>query len=171
MSRQATILCVDDRADSLLIRKLMLEQFGCKVVAVTDSRSCLNALSGNSVDLVLIDYHLAEETNGEDLARHIRSRQPDLPLILLTGDPKIPDSARDSVDAVLIKGAGSPRDLFILIEDLVPGAACGRVPSRFFPVLTEKHLRVLESLHRVLGSPWRPKMFGSERTRHQAQRI
>jgi len=133
MPRQPTILCVDDREDSLLIRKLMLEQFGCHVVAVTDSRSCVNALSETSVDLVLIDYHLAEEMNGEGLARHIRSRQPDLPLILLTGDPKIPDSARDSVDAVLIKGAGSPRDLFKLIEDLVPDAALRARPEQLFP--------------------------------------
>jgi CheY-like chemotaxis protein len=123
MSKTPTVLCVDDRADNLLIRKLMLEQFGCKVVAVNDARSCVSALNENHVDIVLIDYHLAEETNGEDLARQIRKDRPALPLIMLSGDPKIPDSARASVDAVLIKGSGSPRDLLDLIEDLVPDAS------------------------------------------------
>lgn len=123
MSMKPTVLCVDDRADNLLIRKLMLEQFGCAVVTVSDSHSCLNVLNEKTIDLVLIDYHLAEETNGEDLARHIRTMRPALPLIMLTGDPKIPDSARESVDAVLIKGLSSPKDLLDLIEDLVPGTA------------------------------------------------
>ena len=133
MSRKPTILCVDDRADNLLIRKLMLEQFGCAVTAVNDSRSCLNVLQENSVDLVLIDYHLAEKMNGEDLARQIRGLQPELPLIMLTGDPRIPDSARESVDAVLVKGAGSPRDLLDLIDDLVPNAALRTRPPQILP--------------------------------------
>jgi len=133
MSRKPAILCVDDRADNLLIRKLMLEQFGCTVVAVNDSRSCLRALQENSVDLVMIDYHLAERMNGEDLARQIRGLQPELPLIMLTGDPRIPDSARESVDAVLVKGAGSPRDLLDLIDDLVPNAALRTRPPQILP--------------------------------------
>lgn len=123
MARTPTILCVDDQADNLLIRKLMLEQFGCTVVAVNDSRACVNALRENCVDLVMIDYHLAETMNGEDLARQIRKDRPELPLIMLTGDPKVPDSARDSVDAVLIKGAGSPKDMLDLIQDLIPDAS------------------------------------------------
>ena len=136
MSRKPAILCVDDRADNLLVRKLMLEQFGCEVVAVNDSRSCVNALNENPIDLVLIDYHLAEETNGEDLARDIRKEWPDLPLVMLTGDPKIPDSVRESVDAVLIKGAGSPRDLLDLIEDLVPEATLRTRSRQILPRTT-----------------------------------
>lgn len=138
MSRKPTILCVDDRADSLLIRKLMLEQFGCKVVAVNDSRSCINALAENRIDLALIDYHLAEATNGEDLARQIRKQHPGLPLIMLTGDPKIPDSVRDSVDAVLIKGSGSPRDMLDLIEDLIPDASLRPRPAQMVPGTTPR---------------------------------
>jgi len=138
MSRKPAILCVDDRADNLLVRKLMLEQFGCEVVAVNDSRSCVNALNENPIDLVLIDYHLAEETNGEDLARDIRKEWPDLPLVMLTGDPKIPDSVRESVDAVLIKGAGSPRDLLDLIEDLVPEATLRTRSRQILPRTTSE---------------------------------
>lgn len=138
MARKPTILCVDDRADNLLIRKLMLEQFGCKVVAVNNSRACISALGENPVDLVLIDYHLAEATNGEDLAREIRRDRPELPLVMLTGDPRIPDSVRDCVDAVLIKGAGSPKDLLNLIEDLVPEAGLRARPEQILPGTTPK---------------------------------
>jgi len=138
MGRKPTILCVDDRAENLLIRKLMLEQFGCKVVAVNDSQSCLHALDENRIDLALIDYHLAEKMNGEELARQVRKRRPDLPLVMLSGDPNIPDSARISVDAVLIKGAGSPRDLLDLIEDLLPGAKLCERPALNVPGTTPK---------------------------------
>jgi CheY-like chemotaxis protein len=137
MSRKATVLCVDDRMDSLLIRKLMLEQFGCKVLTVADSRSCVNALN-DSVDLVVIDYHLAGAMNGEELARGIRKARPQLPLIMLTGDPMIPESARDSVDAVLIKGASNPRDLLDLIEDLVPEATLKPRPPQILPEINPK---------------------------------
>ena len=138
MARKPTILCVDDRADNLLIRKLMLEQFGCNVVAVNDSQSCLHALNEHRIDLVLIDYHLAEATNGEDLARQIRSALPQLPLVMMTGDPKIPESARHTVDAVLIKGAGSPRDLLDLIEELIPGATLRSRRPQVVPGTTPK---------------------------------
>jgi CheY-like chemotaxis protein len=71
-------------------------------------------------DLALLDYHLAEETTGEDVARDIRVLHPGMPLVMLTGDPKIPESARECVDKVLIKGTGSPADLLDAIEQLLP---------------------------------------------------
>jgi len=138
MPRTPTVLCVDDRADNLLIRKLMLEQFGCKVVTANDASSCLSALNEHRIDLVLIDYHLAKDTNGEELARRIRMEVPALPLIMLTGDPKIPDSARESVDAVLIKGASNPRDLLDLIEDLIPDTTLRARSPQILPGTTPK---------------------------------
>ncbi|HKD83309.1 MAG TPA: response regulator [Terriglobales bacterium] len=122
MARKPTILCVDDRADSLLIRKLMLQQFGCEVVTVTDAPACLDALDQHPIDLILIDYHLSGKVNGEELSRTIRESWPKVALIMLTGDPNVPVSARESVDALLIKGASSPNDMLDLIENLVPDA-------------------------------------------------
>jgi CheY-like chemotaxis protein len=122
MILKPTILCVDDRMENLLIRKRMLEVFGCVVMTSPDSSSCLTALNENRVDLVIIDYHLDKEMNGAELAREIRNTRPKLPLIMLTGDPNIPDSARETVDAVLIKGASNPRDMLDLIQELVPDA-------------------------------------------------
>lgn len=127
------VVCVDDRQDSLTIRKLLLEQFGCEVIAVTDASDCLTAIQDNSVDLAIIDYHLAGKVNGEQLAHTIRSQYPRLALVMLTGDPKVPDSARESVDVLLIKGASSPRDLLDAIEDLVPNATLRPRPPRFVP--------------------------------------
>ena len=114
------ILCLDDRPDSLRVRKFLLEQFGCEVVVVTSSSACLHLVAQEPFDLALLDYHLAEETTGEDVARDIRMLNPGMPLVMLTGDPKIPQSAKECVDRVLIKGAGSPADLLDTIEQLLP---------------------------------------------------
>jgi CheY-like chemotaxis protein len=114
------ILCLDDEPENLRVRKFMLEQFGCKVVTVTDSSACLYAAAQAIFDLVLLDYHLAEETTGEDVARDLRVLLPRVPFIMLTGDPKIPRSAWNSVDAVLIKGQSGPAELLDTIEKLLP---------------------------------------------------
>jgi CheY-like chemotaxis protein len=116
------ILCLDDQLESLQIRKFLLEQFGCDVVTVTDSCVCLQLVVQESFDLVLLDYHLAEEVTGADVARDIAVLFPNLPLVMLTGDAKVPGSARECVDEVLIKGASGPGDLLDTIERLLPGS-------------------------------------------------
>ena len=101
---------------------MMLEQFGCIAVTATDHRSVLKAAAEKTPDLAVIDYHLANGENGEQLAHDLRALCPRVPLIMLTGDFKLPPSAADSVDAVLIKGAGGPSALLELIQELLPGA-------------------------------------------------
>ena len=122
MSRRPRILCVDDRQESLLVRKMLLEQFGCEVMVVTDAPACLHAATHDEVDLVVIDYHLAEGPKGDELAKDIRAHRPQMPLIMLTGDPAIPETAQASVDAVLIKGTSNPSDLLATIQKLLPNA-------------------------------------------------
>ena len=117
------ILCLDDRIDNLKVRQFLLEQFGCEVVTVTDSASCLRTVAQETFDLVLLDYHLAEPITGEDVARDINAFLPDLPLVMLTGDSKLPDSATECVDAVLVKGASGPGELLDTIQRLLPERA------------------------------------------------
>src|SRR5215469_16333327 len=92
------ILCLDDQPEILQAHKLLLEEFGCEVATVTDSSACLHLVVQESFDLVLLDYRLAEEMTGEDVARNIAVQFPKLPLVMLTGDSKLPQSARECVD-------------------------------------------------------------------------
>jgi CheY-like chemotaxis protein len=122
MSKKPTVLCVDDLVANLNIRIMLLEQFGCEAIGVEDQQSALQLLSSKAIDLMVIDYHLANGATGEDLARDVRVIRPEVKLIMLTGDSRLPDSAHDCVDAVLIKGASNPSLLLQLIEDLLPDA-------------------------------------------------
>lgn len=122
MGSKPVILCIDDQAENLKVRTMLLQLFGCSTIAVPDYHSALRAVTEQHVDLLLIDYHLAAGETGEDIARDVRVMRPDLPLIMLTGDAKLPVSARDSVDAVLVKGASDPKTLLDTIDRLLPGA-------------------------------------------------
>jgi CheY-like chemotaxis protein len=123
MKKTPRILCLDDKPANLLVRKRLLEQFGCEVVAVHTSQACLQAATQEHFDMAFLDYHLAEGPTGEDVAHDLRVCAPDVVLVMLTGDPGLPESAVRSVDAVLTKGLSGPEQLLQLIKDLVPDCA------------------------------------------------
>lgn len=132
--RKPRILCLDDQSEHLRLRKIFLEQFWCEVTAVEDAEACLRVADKAEFDLALLDYHLGSETNGEDVARELRSRFPNMPLVMLTGDPHIPESAQQSVDVVIVKGQSNPGDLLNLIQELAPD--CSVKPLRK-PIIAE----------------------------------
>lgn len=114
------ILCLDDHPDNLRIRKMLLEKFGCEVITVTSSQECLRIAAAEPLDLILLDYHLGGSLNGEEVALDLHTTLPNLPLVMLTGDPNVPQSVRGCVDALLIKGQSNPGDLLRTIQDLLP---------------------------------------------------
>lgn len=118
--KKPRILCLDDQRDNLRIRKLFLEQFGCEVVPVMDAQDCLQIATSEPFDLAILDYHLAGDITGEDVARDLRITVPDLLLMILSGDPNIPQSAYECVDAVFLKGTGTPAELLDVIRGLLP---------------------------------------------------
>ena len=131
MSDKPKILFIDDKIDNLRIRAMMLERFGWEAVTATDHDSALRACKDGSADLAVLDYHLTNGETGEDLARDLRTINPKLPIIMLTGDVNVPASATENVNAVIIKGTGGPSALLDLIEKLLPDAALrGRPPMR-----------------------------------------
>jgi CheY-like chemotaxis protein len=99
----------------LTIRAKFLEQFGCSVIAVQDRHAALKAVTENEVDIALIDYHLGDGATGEQVINDIRVVCPHIRIILFSGDPNIPESAKRGADAVLTKGSSNPRELLGLI--------------------------------------------------------
>src|SRR6516225_8318271 len=78
------VLCVDDEEIPLLLRKLVLEKAGYDVVTASSVLRALEIVSTRHVDLVLSD-HLMPGSTGTELARQIKSRLPQLPVVLLSG--------------------------------------------------------------------------------------
>jgi CheY-like chemotaxis protein len=122
MAGEPRILCVDDREENLQIRAQLLQQFGCETLTATNASAAIRVAADEPIDLVLIDYHLANGETGEQVARDVRVLKPHLPLVMLTGDVYLPESACECVDAVVTKGVSSPRELFAIIQRLLPDA-------------------------------------------------
>ncbi len=88
-----TILFVDDEDYLAEVGKEMLEDYGYEVESLTSSKKALHLFQENPdrFDLLITDYTMPELT-GEELARRIQDKRPDLPMIMCTGislDPEI----------------------------------------------------------------------------------
>jgi CheY-like chemotaxis protein len=80
---------VEDNHDVRTVAVELLEQLGYRTIAVESAAAALEALDrGRKPDLVFSDVVLPGELNGLALARRIRERFPELPVLLTTGYAK-----------------------------------------------------------------------------------
>jgi CheY-like chemotaxis protein len=117
MPRKPLILCVYDEWNGLEGRKMLLEEAGCKVLAATCGADGLQLFASHPVDLELLDYHMLG-MNGDVVAEHMKTREPDVPIALLSADDGLPDSALRWVDAFVSKSE-SPANLLQIVERLL----------------------------------------------------
>jgi CheY-like chemotaxis protein len=120
------VLCIDDDQTGLLIRKMMLESRGYQVLPANSGAEGLQVLASSRVDAVILDY-LMPTMNGAEVARSIRQRWPDLPVVMLSGYPEdVPEDALHLVNAFVTKG-GAPEQLLMIIEGALGGRDFGRI--------------------------------------------
>ena len=82
----------------------MLKVAGYAVFHVKSAAAALEALAGGSrVDVVFSDVMMPGGMNGVDLAREIRRRWPDLPVVLTTGYIEVARTAMSEGLEVLVK--------------------------------------------------------------------
>ena len=117
MPRKPVVLCVDDEWNGLEGRKMLLEEARCKVLIATSRADALQLFASHPVDLVLLDYHMLG-MNGDVVAKHMKTIQPDVPIALLSADEGLPESALKWVDAFVSKSE-SPANLLQIVERLL----------------------------------------------------
>jgi signal transduction histidine kinase len=82
------VLCIDNEPDILDGMNMLLERWGCTVL-LADGRgqASQQAVLHGTPDIVLVDYHLADQENGLDLMRHLDEvLGTRLPAIVITAD-------------------------------------------------------------------------------------
>lgn len=104
---KAVILCVDDEQIPLSLRKCVLEKLGYSVLTANSGAEALEQIQKHHVDLVLTDM-LMPGLSGTELAREIKQRMPDLPIILFSGVNEIPEGV-GYADVFLSKVEGPAR--------------------------------------------------------------
>jgi PAS domain S-box-containing protein len=81
----AVLLVEDDDEVASLVTE-MLRDIGCQVTRTSSADAALGALANDrKVDLLFSDIMMPGAMNGVDLAREVRRRRPDLPILLTSG--------------------------------------------------------------------------------------
>ena len=125
--RQREILCIDDDEQSLQVRKILLETFDFRVTTTTSAKEGLRYFRSRNVDAVVLDYEMPE-MNGGQVARKMKSMRADVPVLILTSLPWLPnDAPRECIDVFVTKG-GPTADLAHQIERMMEAAPV--TPSR-----------------------------------------
>ncbi len=94
------ILVVDDEPVVCESIKLMLVYDGHSVVMANSGAEALEKFNPAEFDLVMTDFYMPR-MRGDELARLIKERTPEMPVILLTAFP--PETKPEAIDIVLTK--------------------------------------------------------------------
>ena len=108
------ILCLEDEASYLRLRKAVLEKNGYNVIGVNAAKDALDTLREAPVCMVLAD-HMLRGTTGTALAAEMKLIKPDVPVVLYSGQQ--PETLTN-VD-VFIKKDVSTQDFLGLVRDVM----------------------------------------------------
>ena len=114
--KAVSILAVDDEPGIRNILANLLKTRGHSVHLASSGYEALDQLNSTDIDIVFTDHGMPE-MNGQQLARAIRQSNPDLPIVLVTGDTEF-EHHLEEIDAVI----GKPfflEDLQKVINDLI----------------------------------------------------
>lgn len=100
--RRRVLLVEDDDAVAELIGQ-MVEELGCEVSRAGSVDEALDDFDRKAADAVLSDMVMPGGRNGLDLARELRNRNADLPILLMTGYSSAANSATEEGFEVLAK--------------------------------------------------------------------
>lgn len=122
MSR--TILLADDSVTIQKVIELTFMDEDYEVVAVGNGDDALEQLDEIRPDFVIADVHMPG-ANGYDVAKHAKSLQPDVPVLLLVGtfEPFDEELAEKSGCDAYLKKPFDSQELQRLVEELSAGSA------------------------------------------------
>jgi signal transduction histidine kinase len=103
------VLLVEDDTEVAKLTMEMLDQLGFQVIRAESAAAALGALAnGRSVDLVFSDVMMPGGMNGVELAREIKTRRRELPVLLTSG---FGDSVRSEAEALGVRILPKPYGL------------------------------------------------------------
>ncbi|MCU1284318.1 MAG: response regulator receiver protein [Acidobacteriales bacterium] len=90
-----TILFVDDHEVLARLSCDILEMNGYRAISAYNGADALAKFENEDIDLVVTDFRM-DGMNGLELAKRIRERRPDAPIIIVTGYGKL-EGAKDII--------------------------------------------------------------------------
>ena len=118
-SQRQTVLVVDDSADVAEVTSSLFEHLGYETIYRESAEAALELLAaGTKIDLVFSDIVMPGTIDGVGLAREIRSRYPNLPVVLTTGYSDAANAAPSSIR--VLRKPFDTEALRDLIHDIAP---------------------------------------------------
>jgi CheY-like chemotaxis protein len=103
-ARRGHVLLVEDDKEVSALTREMLSSLGFSVTHVTGAEAALGALANaRAIDVVLSDIMMPGGVSGLELAREIKVRHPNLPVILTTGYVEAAARMQDGEFHLLLK--------------------------------------------------------------------
>lgn len=84
-TRKGVVMVVDDEDDIRAVMSEVLELQGYTVLAACDAPQALRLLNETRPDMLVTDVGLPNGMNGRQLADHVRTQWPQLPVLMVTG--------------------------------------------------------------------------------------
>jgi len=104
MSRQTSILLIDDDPVHLQIYRMIVETAGFKGIPVLVSFRGITLPQDEPIDAVLLDYRLAPNISTIEVVQQVRGFYPGVPILLLSDLFAAPDDIAPLVQAFVRKG-------------------------------------------------------------------
>jgi len=121
--RNPLILCVDDERSGLLMRRLLLESQGYRVLTAENGSDGISILAAEAVDLVLLDYAMPG-ADGAAVAEKMKKIKSSIPIIMLSAYIDLPSETFVHVDRYVLKGQ-SPVSLLTAVAELLKSGSTG----------------------------------------------
>lgn len=161
--RTHEVLCVDDHVPGLKIRKIFLESFGYSVQTAETGAAALESAAKRHFDVVVLDYRMPG-MNGLELARALKERFPELPVILLSGySAEMPKELDSLVNGSVTKGSHPEVLLQRLAEVLGQPAPKPREQGVSTAALAAKTREQLEEGRRLMKKASEMRSRGGKR--------
>ncbi|HEY1799582.1 MAG TPA: response regulator [Terriglobales bacterium] len=126
------ILCVDDDASALELRKLLLGAAGYSVLTAGSGTEALEVLEkGANVDLALLDY-MMPGMNGDELAEKLRRKHPRIPLVAVSAVGQLPEAFLNILDSRVQKGQ-DPEVLLSTVSNVLARSETGQAHANTPP--------------------------------------
>ncbi|HEX7967164.1 MAG TPA: response regulator [Stellaceae bacterium] len=110
------MLVVDDQADVREVAVAHLEALGYQVAQAASGRTALDLIGdGSGIDLLIADYAMPG-MSGVELARAVRAKRPDLPVVIVTGYVDVSAFATEIEGADLLKKPYRVSELAATVE-------------------------------------------------------
>ena len=97
------VLCVDDEAVGLSVRKAVLESRGYRVFTAENGLDALALFSAQPIDLVVLDY-MMPGMKGDVVAEKMKQIKHSVPIVMLSAYVDLPAETLALVDRYMTKG-------------------------------------------------------------------